>query len=184
MGIVAINTRIYCNMLSSVAYMFSTALGLGAQIIVGHCVGAGLYDLAYKKVIKNTRVAFIICEAVAIVNYLISGLTLSMFSDNPEVIALGKNIMLIAVFLEMGRTINIVIIDCMKASGDVKYPTGIGIISQWGIAVLVSFVLGIVFDMGLQGVWIAMALDEIVRAIVFAIRWKKGSWRGKSVVKV
>jgi putative MATE family efflux protein len=182
LGIIAINTKIYCNMLSSVAYMFSTALGLGAQIIVGHCVGANEYDFAYKKVIKTAKGALIICEAVAILNFLISGFTLSVFSDNPEVISLGQNIMFIAMFLEIGRTINIVIIDCMKAAGDVKFPTGVGIVSQWGISVLFAFLLGIVLDLGLEGVWVAMALDEIVRALVFAIRWKKGSWRGKRVV--
>ena len=37
-------------------------------------------------------------------------------------------------------------------------------------------------QMGLRGVWIAMAADEILRGIIVCIRWKKGSWRGKRVV--
>ena len=71
----------------------------------------------------------------------------------------------------------------MKAAGDVKFPTVLGIASMWGVSVLLGFLLGIVFDLGLVGVWIAMACDEILRGIVVLIRWLRGTWRGKSVVK-
>ena len=37
-------------------------------------------------------------------------------------------------------------------------------------------------DMGLVGIWIAMAMDEILRGIVVYIRWMNGKWRGKKVV--
>ena len=90
--------------------------------------------------------------------------------------------MLIAVFLEFGRTTNIVIINSMKAAGDVKFPTMIAIFSMWGLSVLIAYVLGVVLGMGLAGVWIGMAADEIFRGIVVFIRWIKGSWRGKRVV--
>ena len=90
--------------------------------------------------------------------------------------------MLIAVFLEFGRTTNIVIINSMKASGDVKFPTMLAIFSMWGLSVLIAYILGIVLGMGLAGVWIGMAADEIFRGIVVFIRWKKGTWRGKRVV--
>ena len=42
--------------------------------------------------------------------------------------------------------------------------------------------LGIVFDLGLVGIWIGLALDEIVRGVVVFVRWKRKTWMGKSVV--
>ena len=90
--------------------------------------------------------------------------------------------MFIGIFLEFGRTTNIVIINSMKAAGDVKFPTILAMCSMWGISVLLSFVLGIVCGLGLNGVWIAMAADEIFRGVVVAVRWKRGSWRGRRVV--
>lgn len=182
MGIVAINTRIYCNMLCTVAYVFSYSLSLGTQIVVGHNVGAKDYDTAYKKVLNILKISLVIALSLAVLNCIFSRFTLTLFSDNSDVIALGQTIMLISVFLEIGRTTNIVIIGSMKASGDVKFPTIMGICSMWGISVLFAFVLGISLNMGLIGVWIAMAGDEIFRGIVVFIRWMRGSWRGKSVV--
>ena len=90
--------------------------------------------------------------------------------------------MFIAIFLELGRTTNIIIINSMKAAGDVKFPTILAIFSMWGVSALFAYILGIVCGMGLAGVWIAMAADEIVRGVVVFIRWIKGGWRGKRVI--
>ena len=54
---------------------------------------------------------------------------------------------------------------------------------MWSCTVVGGYFLGIVCGFGLVGVWIAMAADEIIRGIVVAIRWKRGTWRGKSVVQ-
>ncbi len=183
LGIVAINTKIYCGILSNFSYLYSVSVAMATQIIVGHAVGAEKYDLAYKRVIRSVVPAVGISVAIAITNYLLSPFTLSIFTDNAESIALGHQIMLIAIFLEIGRTCNLIVINSMRASGDVKFPTMLGIASMWGVSVLFTFLLGIVFGFGLKGVWIAMAADEMIRGIIVVIRWKKGSWRGKRVVK-
>ena len=90
--------------------------------------------------------------------------------------------MLVCIFLEIGRTTNLVVIMSMKASGDVKFPTALAILSMWGLSVVIAYVCGVVLGWGLIGVYIGMAADEIFRAVVVLIRWIKGSWRNKSIV--
>lgn len=53
---------------------------------------------------------------------------------------------------------------------------------MWLLSVGLGWLLGIYFGMGLTGIWIAMAADEIFRGVVVFIRWIKGDWRGKRVV--
>ena len=114
-------------------------------------------------------------------NWLLSPITLSFFTDNINIIELGKKVMFVAFCLEFGRTSNIVIIQSMRAAGDVVFPTVLGICSMWGISVLFAYLLGLHFGLGLVGVWVAMASDEIIRGIVVFIRWIKGSWKGKRI---
>ena len=90
--------------------------------------------------------------------------------------------MFIGIILEFGRATNLVVINSMRAAGDIKFPTYLGMASMWGVSVLFSYILGIKLGLGLVGIWIAMAMDEWIRGIVVFIRWKKGTWRGKSVV--
>ena len=53
---------------------------------------------------------------------------------------------------------------------------GIGsmIVFRLGSAVL----FGIILNMGVIGVWIAMGMDWLFRSIAFAIRFKSGKWKG------
>ena len=90
--------------------------------------------------------------------------------------------MFICIFLEIGRCTNLVVINSMRAAGDIKFPTFLGMASMWGISVFGGYILGIVMGFGLQGIWIAMALDEIVRGIVVLARWINGNWRGKRII--
>ncbi|MCH5297240.1 MAG: MATE family efflux transporter [Ruminococcus sp.] len=182
LGIVAINTKIYGNMLSMLNYMIAFAAAMATQILVGHSVGANNYDFAYKRVLKTLRFGLIVSISFAVINWLASSFTFKLFSSDPEVTKLGATIMFIAIFLEFGRVTNIIIINSMKAAGDVKFPTILAIFSMWGISVVFAYILGIVCDMGLAGVWIAMAADEILRGIVVFIRWLNGGWRGKRVI--
>lgn len=183
LGPLAITTKIYCNILCNFSIVYSSSVAGAASIITGHAVGRGDYDYAYKRVMKTLFWAMLISMAIAGCNLLLSPYTFRLFTDNQDVIKLGFNIMLIGLFLEFGRTSNLVIIQSMRAAGDVVFPTVLGIFSMWGISVVFSWIFTRFFNFGLPGVWIAMAMDEIFRGIVVFIRWQRGTWRGKSVVR-
>lgn len=71
----------------------------------------------------------------------------------------------------------------LRASGDVKYTTTTSIISMLLVRVVCSYLLTTVFKVGIQGVWIAMYLDWLLRAILFGIRYLKGEWLNRKVIK-
>lgn len=181
-GTYAITTKVYGGILSNFAYLYSLSVGIATSIIVGHAIGDKDEEFAYKRVMKTLKGAMVISMTIAVLNFAISRFTFSIFTDSKEIIDLGQKIMFIAVFLELGRTCNLIIINSMKAAGDVKFPTALGIVAQWTFSVGVGYLLGIYFKLGLPGIWIGMALDEIVRGIVVLIRWKLGGWRNKAIV--
>ena len=57
MGNDAVNARSYCNALISFAMLFSNAAAMSTQIIVGHLVGAGKEDAAYRRVFGTLKVS-------------------------------------------------------------------------------------------------------------------------------
>ncbi|MDA3730388.1 MATE family efflux transporter [Niameybacter massiliensis] len=182
MGTYVVATRVYSTMITNISCIYSAAISSAVQIIVGHLIGAGDIDDADELVMKTLRPTVFISLVVAILLYLGSDIFFGLFTKDPAMLALGKQIMFIQIFLEVGRTFNLVIIRSMQAAGDIKYPVMIGILSMWGVAALLSYVFGIILGMGLVGVWIAMALDEIIRAILVYRRWKKGTWRGRALI--
>ena len=107
---------------------------------------------------------------------------LSAFTDNEEIIQMGIWVLVVDVFLEIGRTSNIFADSTLRATGDTVYPFVVGVIFQWSIAVGLSYVIGIPLGFGLVGMWIGFALDENIRGVILLRRWRSGKWRSKGFV--
>ena len=74
------------------------------------------------------------------------------------------------------------IINSLHAAGDVKFPMIMGIIFMFGIAVSLSWFLGIQMGMALVGIWLANSADEWIRGLLMLWRWNSGKWKEKSFV--
>ena len=143
-------------------YMIAISIGTASQIKTGHYCGAGLQQTAYKNVFRHQMIAFFTTD-VAITSIILS-------------------VMPVTFFLELGRSINVIIIPCLMASGDIHFPVGAGIFSNWMISTLLSYVFAVLFGWGFIGVIIAMACDELFRGILMIFRWKSKVWMYKNAV--
>lgn len=65
----------------------------------------------------------------------------------------------------------------LRSAGDVKFTMYVSIISTIVVRLFLSWLLGIVFDMGVIGIALAMVSDWIVRAVIFLWRQKSGKWK-------
>lgn len=58
----------------------------------------------------------------------------------------------------------------------------VSIISTIVVRLFLSWLLGIVFDMGVIGIALAMVSDWIVRAVIFLWRQKSGKWKNFQMI--
>lgn len=176
------NIKTYAAIFAMITYMFTSAVSQAMQVVIGELLGAKEIDATRKTVYKTMFMAMIVSEIIAIIFYLTSDQLFGLFKvSDKELLKIGKQVMLVEIFLELGRAVNIVMVRCLQTSGDVLFPTILAIIFCWAVAVGGSFILGYPKDsgisLGLMGVWIAMAIDECARAIIFVLRFKKGRWQ-------
>lgn len=183
MGKDSVNARIYCNAIIQFALIFSNSQALATQIITGHLVGAGKEDTAYKRVFKTLKTSLPITFCLALINLAISPFTIRLFTSNEEIIRLSFYIMVVDVFLELGRCMNVTVGSSLKASGDYLYMFIVGIISMWGLGATVGYIFGLKLGVGVAGVFMGTATDECIRGLVLLHRWYKKKWYGKAVVE-
>ena len=163
-------------MIATITYLFVNATSQGMQIILSRYLGAGEIDLAKKLVVKTMITSIIVSTIMAIMMAIFSEQIFGIFTNNKDVIKLCKYIMLVEIALELGRAVNMVLVRALQTSGDVMYPTILAIICCWLIATLLSYILGLRLEYGLVGIWIAMAMDELIRACLFIVRFIRGKW--------
>ncbi|QGH35650.1 MATE family efflux transporter [Gracilibacillus salitolerans] len=182
MGTIAITTKVYVQNLMMFILLFSIAIGQGSQILIGHMIGAGDIESAYKRCIKSLKIAIVISTLMAIIFYSFSSQLLGIFTNDEAIIEQGMLLLLITIILEPGRAFNLVVINSLRAAGDVKFPVVIGIASMWGVSVTFAWFFGIFLDLGLLGVWIAFIADEWLRGVFMLGRWRSRIWVKKAFV--
>ena len=170
-------TKGYCSIFANLAYVYAMAIASATQIVLGYLIGAKKIDLIQKRVNATQKVALAACVGLAVLLFLGSNYIFLIFTDDPEIIALGRRILFIEIFLEIGRAVNIVMTKCLIAVGDAVTPTVVGVSFQWGVAFVGAWVFGIIFGWGREGVWVAMAIDECLRGLIFAVHFKKERWK-------
>jgi Na+-driven multidrug efflux pump len=165
----------YTMQLQRVVIIFSIAIGLATEILVGHHVGAGQMELAYKQPIASVRTGVLLATALVALIALASPWLAAAFTQDPQVVAGCVLLMRMSVVIEAGRVFNIVLINSLRATGDVRFPIQMAVVSMWFVWVPMAW-CAVHWGFGLVGVWVAMATDEWVRGLMMLRRWRQRTW--------
>ncbi len=181
MGELALATRIYSFNLLFTAILYGFAISSGVQIKVAHYIGAKRFDDAHKQLMLGLKLGLIGAMFFVFTLLAFSDQLFAIFTDNVEIWALGKLILLVAIMGEFGRSINLIVGSSLRASGDARYVSTVGFVLMWFIALPLAWLLGLHFAYGLVGIWLATSLDECIRGVIGFKRWQSGVWRTKGI---
>ena len=182
LGTTALTTKIYTRSINMFIILFTISLAQGGAIIIGQLMGAKKYDEIYKRCLSYLKYGMIASTVGAIILFTFYRPILGIFTNNPDVLYIGRLLFLLGIILEPGRVFNIMIISALRATGDVKFPVYMGITFMWGVGVLFGYLFGIVLGWGLIGIMIAALMDEWIRGIIMLFRWRSRIWQEKSIV--
>jgi putative MATE family efflux protein len=169
-------TMTYTQNVQRLVILFSIALGLGTEILIGRLIGAGEFEEAYRQVVRSVRTGLLIATSGIILVALAAPQLIGLFSHDAGIIAGGVFLLRLSVLYEPGRVFNIVIINALRATGDASFPIKIAVCSEWFLSVPLCWLLGLKLHWGLTGIWIAMMSEEWLRGLIMAWRWKKRHW--------
>jgi putative MATE family efflux protein len=176
LGSQALATQSYTFQLMNIVVLFSLSIGLASEVLIGHMVGAGSLRRAHRLLRKSLILGLMVSVLVALLVAGTAHWTLRLFTQDPQIIASATILLWITVLLEPGRTCNVIIINALRAAGDARFPVMAGAASMLFVMAGGSWLLGVYFDLGLVGVWIAYAADEWVRGVTMAVRWFSHGW--------
>ncbi len=169
--------RTYVSGIVFFGYIFGYSLGQANSIMVGRACGMGDFvfvDRSFKQNLKITLITNLILSlAIAALGYTL----LKIYTDSAAVLAIGSALFFIDIVVEQGRGLNHLGQFGLNATGDTVYTTIVSVVSCLACSIGLGYLLGITLSMGVYGVWIASAVDELFRGILYLIRWNKGKWK-------
>lgn len=183
MGTASLAARVYILNINMLCYLFTLAIAQGTQLLVARYIGGRQFSRALQRGIRTLKIAMVASLVTSLMIALIGSPILETFTIDPIIISIGLPVLWAIVFVEPGRAMNIVLMSSLKSAGDVRFPVIIGIISMWGVAVSLSYLLGVHYGLGLLGIWLAQGTDEWLRGCFALRRWLMKPWERRKKVK-
>lgn len=176
-GVAVINTKTYVSNLLQYTSRVSISLGTAGGILTGRHRGACRMDAIDKLFWQNISLAIVCNFLISLLAFAFYKPLLSIFTNDPEIIASARTIMIMDIAVEIFRAVNHIAESAFNANGRVKTALLTATVSAWCCNVLFSYVFAVVLNWGLLGLWLAIILDECFKATVYLISWRTGKWK-------
>lgn len=169
----------------SMAALAGVSMGPAFITVIGQCMGNGDTDAADFYFKKLTGITLLLSFIWNFFIFLLTPLFLRAYALEAETkrlviwLVLIHNIFNAAAFPFSGALSN-----GLRAAGDVKFTMVVSVVSTLAVRLFLSWLLSIVFDMGVIGIAVAMVCDWILRAGIFFLRQKSGKWKSFQVIRV
>ena len=175
--------RSYAMQITNFSYCVGAALAFANAIQAGWRIGAGELEECDRGTKRVALTGILIAAGSAAVFALCSAPLIGLFTDDPAMIELVGILLVVDIFLEVGRVSNLVFGNALKISGDAVFPMVIAVVFAFLCAAGGTWFFGIRLGWLAVGAYAAMALDECVRAVCMFARWQSGVWKRKNLVK-
>lgn len=167
----------------SLAAMCGTVMGTVFITVIGQCMGAGDFSAAEHYFRKLMRTTVLLSSVWNVLILAATPIFLQFYDLEPRTaelvfwLVLIHNVFNAVVFPYSGALGN-----GLRATGDVKFTMIVAISSTIGGRFILSYLLGVVFNMGVIGIAIAMCMDWMIRAAIYLWRFWSGKWKDFRVI--
>ena len=177
LGIVVLATHQVFLRIQGVITMIFFGFGIGSMTLVGKSLGAAHTRQAHRTGMINGAVGFSVAAVIAIFLVLASENIVTIFTNDPSVIALGNSLIYIFALIQLPKGANIVFSGNLRGSADLTWLMWLAISTVCLYEIFGSWLLAIPYGLGLSGLWIVQGFDESTRFILNLWRFNRGKWK-------
>lgn len=168
------------NRMESFSYLICYGFSVAASTMVGQNLGAGKPDRAARCAWGATGIAIGVTLVVAVFFLTIPRTIASIFTNDPVVLAIAVDYLIILGLSQTTMAIEIVLEGAFGGSGDTLPPMLVsvpGSLARIPLAYFLAFTL----DWGINGIWWTLTITTTVKAIALAYWFYLGRWKHKEV---
>ena len=167
------------NSVNQIAIIVVSAINLAMVTVVGQCVGANDYQAAQHYTKKLMKLSYLCTAVLGTAVCLCLPLLLQFYELSEETYRLTCILVVMHNLFAMAlHPTSFNLSNSLRAAGDARFTMYVGIGSMLIFRLGTAVLFGIVLNMGIIGVWIAMGADWLARSAAFVLRYKSGRWKG------
>jgi MATE family multidrug resistance protein len=164
-------------MIVNVSFMVCLGVSGATQTLVGRALGGGEPELAVRALRHGLWVGVSISSALAVALTAIPETLMRIFTDDPDVLALGVGVLRLGAIFQLLDAIHIVVMGALRGAGDTFWPAAWQTLLAWGVFVPGAWLFGVHLGHGLTGAYLGGTLYVALLAGGLAWRFASGKWR-------
>ncbi|NOY88598.1 MAG: MATE family efflux transporter [FCB group bacterium] len=168
------------NRMESFSYLTCYGFSVAASTMVGQNLGAHKPDRASKCAWGSAGTAIGITFIISILFVAFPKLIASVFTDNPEVLKIAIDYLIILGLSQMAMAVEIVLEGAFAGAGD-TIPPMVVMIPLSLARVPLAYYLAFNLEWGINGVWWTLTITSLLKAVLLAFWFKRGKWKEKEV---
>jgi putative MATE family efflux protein len=176
MGTASIAANAIGMSISQIINVPGNALCLAATTLVGQYVGRNDIKGAKSTLIYLVKFTTVCLVTIGVIFVPIAEWVASLYTNVPEVIRLTGLLIKSNSIALLAWAISFVLSSGLKGAGDTRYTMMTAFIGMWIFRIGLGYIIGIVFKVGILGIWIAMYVDWIVRGTLYLLRLRGTKW--------
>ena len=163
--------------IESYAYIPAMGIGLAVTTLVSVFLGEGRIHQAMQIVKTGYILSALIMSAIGAGFFVFAKPLCLQFTKTSAVADLSAEVIRLIAFFQPFSALVQIMSSALQGTGDTSFPMFSTLAGIWGIRTGLGYVFGVLFHMGLIGVWCAYALDLVLRGLILLVRYRSGRWR-------
>jgi putative MATE family efflux protein len=169
---------------TTISFMPGFGFGMAATTLVGQSLGAKRKKLAEQYGRQTTYLTVVLMTLASIIMYIWIQPIINLYTNDANVIKMASSALKIFLFFQPIFGLFMALAGALRGAGDTKWVMYFTMIGNWGVRLVFSLLFVFYLNLGLNGFWLAMGVDVIVRASLILRRFLGGKWKDLEVIGI
>ncbi len=161
----------------SISFMSCMAFGTATATLVSQSIGKGDTRLAERFGWESVRLGVSFMTILGSLVILFPDVTMGLFTQDQAVIDAGRDSLRMMGISEVCIALGLITAQALFGAGNTKYVMLVELVLHFTCLVPLAWLLGVVLDFGLMGVWISALTYVVLMATLMAWKFYEGKWK-------
>ena len=159
--------------LAAMTYMMASGIASAATIKTGNSFGQRNFFRLRRFAVSSYHIVLLFMGVSALLFALLNQYLPWIFTADIAVIGIAAQLLVIAGLFQLFDGTQVVGLGILRGIGDVNIPTLITFVAYWVIGLPVAYLLGIVLDLGVIGIWYGLTLGLLTSSLLLFTRYRR-----------
>ncbi len=159
--------------LAATTYMMASGIASAATIKTGNSYGnRNIFRL--RRFASSSYLIVLVFMGFSAVLFTVFNHYLPwIFTSDTVVIGIAAQLLIIAGLFQLFDGTQVVGLGILRGMGDVNVPTVITFVAYWIVGLPAAYLLGIVMDIGVSGIWYGLTLGLLTSSVLLYVRYRR-----------